>query len=553
MRIWKYSKTIEIKELRKTIERFYSETRKVTTEAEEAGRISKSVDKLRSVVKESLVLRGYTESEAANALRAIQNAKTLGDTSTIIETIDRKLSEREVITGVDYKEMGGRNYLITEDGTVLEQMRLYAPKAIAKNLNRMLDPSAFAESKAFMALLKGSTTIKSWVLLTSFFHHTAYMRSFYLPTAAGALKITPRHAYKMGIEAIKALEPEILLGVRKGLTLGLAQDWSEELVQKAGVIQKTLDKIPGARAAKDFVMALRQRQTDFLFGKFGAGLKAQVFLIEFREEMKKNPNRDPEVVAASIAKLVNDDFGGLHLKRLGRSATAQQVFRLLALAPDWTESNVRTMVKSLSPVAPTAAERADIKAGIIEPKLQRHLYQRFWMRAITKGVAASALLGFMLAGGDPEEWLKRFKMAWDQGPTKMRWLDLDITPIYQALQIGEYRKGKLYTYKRRRKYFSLLHHFKDPFKFIVRPVESAKYKSSIFLRTALDFIQGEDWQGKQFTTFRELIKDWKTVAWRPEKGQVDYEWWPSFIINETTAMQPIQIQNLLRFINGEME
>ena len=58
---------------------------------------------------------------------------------------------------------------------------------------------------------------------------------------------------------------------------------------------------------------------------------------------------------------MNEDLGGLHLKRiyskpvmtwegkkLYRGATIQHVLRLTALAPDWTESNVRTYAKALA-------------------------------------------------------------------------------------------------------------------------------------------------------------------------------------------------------------
>lgn len=544
MKTWRWSGKLEIKALRTQLETLYEES------TSKAQKETEAVEGLKNIVRDSLILRGFTENEANNAIAALKNGESAAHG---IEIIEKRIIQKEKIIKTGFYEMGGRNYIVTEDGNILERLPLYAPKKIATNLNRMLDPGKFTQSKLGTLLLKFNAVIKGWLLLTSFFHHLAFMRSYYLPTGRKRLgELTPRQAYRQGLSAIKALEPEIVLGVRKGLTLGLQQDWAEDLVQKAGFIQKLLNKTKATKAVKDFIMGLRQQQTDFLFGKFGAGLKAKVFLIEFRNKMKKNPNRDPEIVAASIARLVNDDFGGLHLMRLGRSQTAQQTFRLLALAPDWTESNVRTMVKAIFP-GMTEAERAAIHAGLIDSSLERRIYQRFWMRAITKGIAATAFLNFVLAGGDPEEWWRRYMRAWEEGPAKMRWLDLDITPIYEALQLGEYRKGQIYTYKHRRKYFSLLHHFKDPFKFIVRPIPSARAKASIFVRTLVDALTQRDWAGRQFTTFGELIEDWKTVAWRPEKGNVDYEFFPSFIINELTAMQPIQMQNLIRFLNGEME
>jgi len=165
------------------------------------------------------------------------------------------------------------------------------------------------------------------------------------------------------------------------------------------------------------------------------------------------------------------------------------------------------------------------------------------LRVLLRGFAATALLNFGLAGGDLDKMMRRYRLAMDQGWNKMRWASLDITPMYQLFG-GEGPE---------RKYFSLIGHFRDPFKFMINFREALKAKASVMARTGLDFLNMEDWAGRKFTTFQELLETGQTVKWFAEKPHSSWEQLPSFFLAEATNMQPIQFQNLLHFMNGEME
>ena len=145
--------------------------------------------------------------------------------------------------------------------------------------------------------------------------------------------------------------------------------------------------------------------------------------------------------------------------RLERNPTTQYIFRLLALAPDWTESNVRTLVKAF-------------RAGGPE---ETAMYRRFWAGILTKGVTATILANIVLGLGDDDDTVERFKKAWEAG--NFKWLGVDITPIYRALG------GKTEA----RKYFSLFGHFQDPMKFIFHPVRSAHH--SVTVKASMSFIE----------------------------------------------------------------
>jgi hypothetical protein len=298
-----------------------------------------------------------------------------------------------------------------------------------------------------------------------------------------------------------------------------------------------MDKVGFAQGLRNGVRNAQKWWADRLFDSFGAGLKAKAFLIEYRNQLKKNPGEDPNVLAARVANLINDDFGGLHLGRMGRNPTAQHIFRILFLAPDWTESNFRTLTKAMGFV---------VQDNLFKPqklgKTDRRLYQAFWAKALIKGMAATVFLNFISAGGDPERFLDNYRRAVEAG--NMRVLDIDVTWLWKALG----GKGK------KRKYFSLIGHFRDPIKWLRYPLKSVRHKLAVAPSTGLEALTKQDWAGRGFTTFGELLKTGETVAWWPEgRAYTDYSWLPSFILNQLVGYTPIQLQNLFAALSGEQD
>jgi len=456
----------------------------------------------------------------------------------------------------------GRNFFRDEEGNLFERRDLYAPKEQADNLNNILGISKLKGIPAIDFVTKWNAVVKAWILQSSFFHHLAFMRSYYFGTNHKQWdEMSVRQAYRQGVKAIDEENPIVMLGVKNGLTLGVKQDWDEEILRETSKLDTYLDKIRVVGATKNKVLDLRRKHVDFLFGEFGAGLKAKSFMVEYRNMLKKYPGKSTDEIAKMVANLINDDFGGLHLQRLGRDPTVQHVFRLFALAPDWTESNVRTMVKAF-------------KAG---SKEETNLYRRFWAGIFTKGAILTVLGNALMAGLDEDTkeakgWYKRmirnYKLAWKAG--RMRWMDIDITALYKMLG------GKTGN----RKYFSVLGHFKDPIKFITHPIRSIHHKGSIIYGTLHEALTGVDWAGRRFTTAPELFgfdtekgrykttrrgyyrkgdPKWgrltgKTVTWDFKgKGPLNYNQIISYAISQAKGATPVQIQNLLAWLAGEME
>lgn len=474
--------------------------------------------------------------------------------------------------GVSY----GRNFFIDDEGNLFEKRSLYAPKEQAENLNNILGISKLKGIKAIDIATKYNAIIKAWILQTSLFHHFAFSRSYYLGTNRKTFKeMNIIDAVNDGNRMVEEMNPVIVQGVRNGLTLGKKQDWDEDLLGDKTFVENILNQTEATKVIKDKILKLRKDQADFLFNVMGTGLKSKAFSIEYRNQLKEYPNENPNDIAKRVANLINDDFGGLHLQRMGRNPTVQHIFRLLALAPDWTESNIRTMVKAF-------------KAG-----KEGKTYRNFWAGVFAKGVTATILANLAMAAFDEDDeegkgilgrFVRNYRIAGEEG--KYRWLDVDITPLYKAF--GGESKDRFY--------FSILGHFKDPLKFVVRNERSKedgrlstfkigntramKHKSSVLGRLFLDYMSGTDYAERRFTTIKELMgidtekgvyktsrkgkykkgdPKWgklkgQTVVWDYNKrGSVELEQLPSFLINEAKGSQPIQVQNLIGWVAGELD
>jgi len=473
-------------------------------------------------------------------------------------------------------ETYGKNIFIDDNGNIFERQEMYAPESQANNLNNIMGVSKLKGIKAIDTITKYNAIMKAWILQTSLFHHMAFSRSYYLGTNRKTFdEMNLIDAVNDGNRMVDELDPIITQGVRNGLTIGRKQDWNEDLLKEKTAIGSLLDKWNVSKEIKDKMMKLREDQADFLFGVIGSGLKAKAFAIEYRNQLRKYPNEDTDVIAKRVANLINDDFGGLHLQRMGRNPTVQHIFRVLALAPDWTESNIRTMVKAFK--------------GGEEGKM----YRDFWAGIIAKGIGATILANMATAAFDEDDvngegvlgrFARNYRYAFKEG--KYRWLDVDITPIYKALGgTGEDRY-----------YFSILGHFKDPLKLSVRNdkakkdqltstfklgnTTAMKHKSSVVGGIFMDYLTGTDYAERRFTTIKELVgmdtekgeykttrrgkykkgdPKWgklagQTVTWDYAKGgAVELEQLPSFILNKLKGTQPIQVQQMMGYFAGELD
>lgn len=421
----------------------------------------------------------------------------------------------------------GPDVFVDAEGIVRRRAKMWASKQGARHLNNALGSSALYSIPGVGTITKFNSAVKHMILTASFFHHFAYLRSYMLASRG----VNPVTAYRKGREAVDNFIPELQEIVHEGLTFGEIQDFTPAIEEEITAIGKVIDKVPIASEIRSVLKQLSRWNTNLLFGKMGPYLKVQAALLEYRAKLKhhdadiKAGKITREQVARDVSNLMNDDFGGLNLQRMGRNPTQQHIFRLLALAPDWTESNIRTMAKAF-------------KLGH-----EGQVYRAMWGRVLLKGLGATVLFNLLMATQDDEkDFWERYKFAWEKG--NFRWLDVDITPL--ARKLGG-QKGS-------RKYFSILGHFKDPLKFIRYTGRSAKNKSSVLGRMIIEGGTGTDWRGREFTTFGELMRTGDAVQSVPYGGgPVDYQQFPSYMIKQAEKSTPIQAQAALQLMRGEID
>lgn len=246
---------------------------------------------------------------------------------------------------------------------------------------------------------------------------------------------------------------------------------------------------------------------------------------------------DTEVeILRSVAGMGNADFGGLHTGRLAYSKTAQDAMRLMFLGPDWTASNILSVLKlhKGKDTGITGVGRAFSGSDI-----ERKIYQQFWLRILARSLMLATTINLLMAGLDDESALQRLKKA--KKRKKFRFLMADISPVIQGLG-GD--KGVDH-------YLNVPGHFLDPVKMIADPVRMAYHKSSAVAKPVLDAFSGTRYDYKRPTSITQIGKK-GLYTWETNKrGPISPSEMPSYLIYQGIQGLPIQFRNLFDIAAGE--
>ena len=438
-------------------------------------------------------------------------------------------------------EVYGRDNYVDEDGNLFQRVPLYAPAAMARDLNKILGKSQLGGvpgttgAKVVDVATKYNAHAKSWLFFYGWFHHAAFLRSYYLgtPMKSGA-PLGLRRAMREGQRAIENFTPEVRDLVAQGLTLSHTTDFEKYQQEQETIVGKILDRVvPAAAPARKAIMEMRDRHSSFLFEHLGPTLKVQAALAEYSHLLKKHQAKiisgeaTREQYAKIAAEMANADFGGLHLRRKRRDPTHQHIYRLLALAPDWTESNVLAFTESF--------RKGD------KGKAYRDMWGRILVRGFLPTIAFNAVIASLLDDED-ETFAIRMRKA-----IKMHtpWTAVDLTGVAPD------EEG-------RRKYFSLVGHFADPVKWVTDFVGAAKGKQSLLGSLVFEAMDGENWRGQRFTSLSELLgaedKPGELTRYtRKRYGSVKPEEYPSYLLAQARGVLPIPAQESMSFLAGEID
>lgn len=418
------------------------------------------------------------------------------------------------------KPVRGRNFFIASDGAILEAKSVYAPENIATIMNNVLGKSVLREIPITRDIMRINEIMKGWVLQGTMFHHQAFTRSYLLGgKIKGYKNLNPHTAMLKGLESIDHLNPMLDVLIKNGMTLGVRQDFES--------------------ISKGLVGKFQEKWLRMLFDRLGTGLKSHTAINELEAQIKEHPGVNVDKLAERVAELLNNDFGGLNLKRMARNPTFQDIMRFFVLAADWTESNFRTIPQALPAhhipkMLKIAKEEGWTRAGEHGKEVWKdgEVARRFWWRVVFRGFLALETLNLMITR----------KHIWQND--KGHKLEVDVTPI--ARKFGYEGKERLY--------FPLLGHMLDPRKMVTRPDKFILHKSSFFVNKALTEFFNEDWAGRPFLPLREARKRGTFVGNRFDDAR-EWGYWrtvPTRTAYQIASLMPVGLQAVFEYMRGQI-
>src|SRR6267378_29848 len=169
------------------------------------------------------------------------------------------------------------------------------------------------------------------------------------------LSLSPFHLAQEGLRAVMTgINPfgkldfdlnndaALQYGVSHGLTLGGARRSLESFTEGVSSHSSLINKIPGLRQ-------IQGEMQHFLFDRYIPGLKARAYKSLFERYQNTYSDISTTEAAQLAAAHSNELFGGLNYAQMGRSMATQDFLRATTLAPDWLESEVRSLYRAVDP------------------------------------------------------------------------------------------------------------------------------------------------------------------------------------------------------------
>lgn len=408
----------------------------------------------------------------------------------------------------------GPDILVTDDGSVLMRPLLYAEPSFGKALDRALRPSDLSQHPVFAEVAGVNNAVKTQVLAYDWSHHLTITGRLMLTTPS--LKgLNPAHAYKMGQQALAEHHPDVGMLIRDGgLTLQNVPDWTALERDHRSRVGKIIEKLPVAKNMQAGLDEIRRWQEGWLFGQYIPSLKTYHALLELNALRRSKPNLTDSERARIVGEQVNNIYGGQNLIARNRSPVAQDLFRLVDLAPDWRESSIR------------------LGTGGFKTGAAGQLYRTMWLRAASRAFGATVLWNLAMGAIDTKDrgsYLDHVREMWKQGRLPM--FELDITPFLSAF--GQEPSG--------RKYISMLWKMDEAYKLTSgRAFDFAAYRSSPIARFIMSTQTGEDTFGNRFTTTGELT------------GTADLGFYKEFHLDRRTGQVQIPGQAKNQKLSGHL-
>lgn len=419
------------------------------------------------------VFKNYEEGKAvglkpkydklSDVLKAYINADTKAATGRIFTNELMNLGENKVAPSVSNNPPGWRAV------SKISGLRGYSVSPdVYKAIKFYEAGSKIAENRYFNSALKFTQAHKQIQLAGDFYLLGNYIRDSFKPTVFGGFRL---------IAESRKASPQTMAELQSlgGLQLREYNPETGSTVSKMGKKGKAL---------------LNEKKNpyffpDYLSFKLGDELRNGTAAMVYRQNLKRNM---PKAEAAKNAvKFAQNAFGRQNLARLGRDQTFQDIARLAAISPDYTESRLKFIMKGIKGIAPEVKFKGGFKfKGWSRDNIR---YTAGLFRYIAIAYGTFALLNQAFAG----------HMPWQNDPDHQ--FDLEV-------KVGD---GKKY-------YVNVLGVVKTDIRFITGlanltrgdGTDIARFlgnKSSPTLRALESFFTNEDWQGKKIVNDTDQVAE----------------------------------------------
>jgi hypothetical protein len=208
--------------------------------------------------------------------------------------------------------------------------------------------SAVRRVAAFRALLKAAATVKVYTLFGDTFHIGRQL--YKMATGGGGLPFTmvngkPQVNIRNGLALIERTDADNARAVASGEITQREADYArdnrpqfEELVNEGLNVGRVADNL--VQQAHAHIPGM-QWVNDWIFSKLSRSAMVQTALVNYQRNLKQFPERSQQENARQTAKEMNELFGNLQNQGLFKNKTFQDIARLVFLAPQWAESQLR--------------------------------------------------------------------------------------------------------------------------------------------------------------------------------------------------------------------
>lgn len=266
-----------------------------------------------------------------------EGLKTVNDPSTGMPLVT-ELERKQRGPGGTWYETAPLGYTPRE---IIPGVRIAVHEGYAPLFDALTGTSRISGSLPGKALLEAAGGIKHGLLLFDTFHVSRILQK--------ELFLTGRVGYKKGLSLLEYSDADLGRAVQEGLITQDMADYARTNRADAQLLIKNGLNVGRIQEAL-YTSIVRQIKglgtfNKWVFEKMTRGAMMESGLIELERVQAARPDLTREQAAQIVARDLNTYFGNLGRQGLFKSQTAQDMARLVALAPQWVESMARSEAK----------------------------------------------------------------------------------------------------------------------------------------------------------------------------------------------------------------